>query len=206
MFGVVEQWVNTRSGDSLRLLTKENVRNGKNHKAQKFPEGGIPNPFGGPGAVLGGGRREITADEQPMSAGFPGSQPLQSNYQSQQGPPQGLHGQPSGYGNEPSFGGYGGQQSYNAPGGYGGGPGGPYGGFEQQGPPPSGYGYSGAPGGPGGPPLDSGYGRRDDDNRPNEYSQGGYGGPPSSGYPDQQGGYGGYGGQGYGGYPGNSRY
>jgi len=66
MYMVVEQWVNglnDRGRDLEHLLTRESVRAGKNHKAEKTPEGGIPNPFGGPGAVLGGGRREISTDD-----------------------------------------------------------------------------------------------------------------------------------------------
>ncbi|KAF2227163.1 heterokaryon incompatibility protein Het-C-domain-containing protein [Elsinoe ampelina] len=57
MFRVVEKWVQSRPDrgrDLDQVLSKESVRAGRNHKAQSMPEGGIPNPFGGPGAVLGG--------------------------------------------------------------------------------------------------------------------------------------------------------
>ncbi|PNS18395.1 hypothetical protein CAC42_6212 [Sphaceloma murrayae] len=111
MFNVVQQWVQSRPDrgrDLDKILSSESVRAGKNHKAQSIPEGGIPNPFGGPGSVLGGSAKASHSH----------------------GPQGG--GQARGFDDGPSSGGYGGG-GYNAPpqpapshgyggsGGYGGG-------------------------------------------------------------------------------------
>ncbi|KAF2152286.1 heterokaryon incompatibility Het-C [Myriangium duriaei CBS 260.36] len=199
MFSVVEQWHQANRGSNVEnLLSKDSVRHGKNHRAEKIPEGGIPNPFGGPGAVLGGGKRDLGAGEG--EASFSGAG----------GHAHGGHSHGASYGRQDDYesaGGYGGSNFSQPQSGYGGGA---YGqqsagqgyGEESYGRPPQGQGYDQSGGYGGG-----GYGQSG-----GEYEQGGYG-QQQGGYQGgqgygQQGGYerrdeygqGGYGGQGGGGY------
>ncbi|KAF4549134.1 Hypothetical protein D9617_23g005490 [Elsinoe fawcettii] len=120
MFRVVEQWVQSRPDrgrDLDNVLSKESVRAGKNHKAQSIPEGGIPNPFGGPGAVLGGNAGHAHG---PQARGFD-SAPAQ--------PPASHGGYGGGYSQQPAqthgyggtSGGYDGESTHGGSGGYGGG-------------------------------------------------------------------------------------
>ena len=144
MFGVVEQWVQNLPdrGRSLNdILSAQSVRAGRNHKAEHMPEGGIPNPFGGPGAVLGG-RREMDADTSRDNQG----QGYSTGNSSQQDRPA----QP--YGNEnnetyvPQYNAAPPQQSYGQSANYG----------------PDHPGYSQYPGQSGSPGQQGWYGRRED--------------------------------------------
>lgn len=166
MFNAVEQWLKTQPGNGRDLdhvLSEQSVRDGKNHKAEKVPQAGIPNPFSKMGNVLGGRKRDLSDEEEPTFAQQSGAQ---------SGQPYG-YSQPEGY---PAASGYDGssynqpQSSYDGSSSYGQGYPGQDHGAHQYGQPQQGHGYEqqGSFSGPG-------YGQQ-----PGGYGQGGYG-PPQGG-------------------------
>lgn len=199
MFNVVEQWVQSLPdrGRSLdQVLSAQSVRAGRNHKAEHMPEGGIPNPFGGPGAILGGGKRggidaeeasyPRTFEQQPAKTDDYGSNSQQ--YYSGGGPGSAYGGQgQQSYDSAPAYG----QQSYEQN---------EFRGQQPNAPPPQpaqGYGQPSGYGQPAyapnyGPPQ--GYGAPQGYPPQQEYpNQGGYSGQqnyaPLQGPPGQQGWY-----------------